>query len=588
MDRRARIESDARSECDLSSRDDRFRAIFNAVNDGIFISCPATGHFVEVNEPACRMFGYPRAELIGRDVNTLSSGVHPHTEAMAIALNERARLGRPQIFEWQCKRRDGSLFWTEMSLRYSEFGRTKAMVAIVRDIAERKRADSQIVFMARHDALTGLVNRSTFVDALDQAIARSQRFAGQCAVLCIDLDRFKDVNDTRGHRVGNRLLQLVADRLRAEVRACDNVARFGGDEFAILMDDVRASTETEALAEGVIASIAKPFSIDDSDIYVSASIGIATYGEGALRADTLLSQADIALYRAKAAGRDTYRFFSRAMNDEVTERVRLTDELRIALKDEQLFLVYQPQVKADNGRIIGVEALVRWRHPTRGVLGPAEFIPVAEGSGLIVPLGEWVLREACRQGRSWIEIGIEPGTIAVNLSAVQLKAPLELERTVLAVLAETGFPPSSLELEITETAMINMSSQHEEVVRRLRYAGVRFSLDDFGTGYSSLNHLRRLPVDRIKIARDFIAELTTSVRAAAVVKLVLGLSHDCGSEVIAEGVETPAQLNLLLNLGCTDVQGYYFAAPMPAAAIEQILRVGTILPAKAPASTVAA
>lgn len=327
MDARARIEAHARSECDLSNRDDRFRAIFNAVSDGIFISNPTTGHFVEVNEPACRMFGYPRAELIGRDINKLSSGVHPYTEAMATVLNERARLRRPQIFEWQCKRSDGSSFWTEMSLRYSEFGRTQAIVAIVRDIAERKRADSRIVFLARHDALTGLVNRSTFVDALDQAIARSQRLAKKCAVLCIDLDRFKDVNDTRGHRVGNRLLQLVAERLRADVRASENVARFGGDEFAILMDDVRSSAEVKALAEGVIASIAQPFSIDDNDIYVSASIGIATYGEGALCADALLSRADIALYQAKAAGRDTYRFCSRAMNDEVTARVRLTDEL---------------------------------------------------------------------------------------------------------------------------------------------------------------------------------------------------------------------------------------------------------------------
>jgi EAL domain-containing protein (putative c-di-GMP-specific phosphodiesterase class I) len=253
-----------------------------------------------------------------------------------------------------------------------------------------------------------------------------------------------------------------------------------------------------------------------------------------------------------------------------------------------LFLVYQPQVKAYNGRIVGVEALVRWQHPTRGILSPADFLAVADSSGLIVALGEWVLREACRQGRGWVDAGLEPGTIAVNLSSAQFKAPLELERTVFAILAETGLPPSMLDLEITETVLINLTPQHEEVIRRLRSAGVKFSLDDFGTGYSSLNYLRRFSVDRIKIAREFVAELSTSREAAAIVKLVLGLSHDCGSEVIAEGVETPEQLRLLLEWGCPEVQGFYFAAPMRAETIGPLLRAGMISPSTAVAAIAAA
>ncbi len=571
-----------------SNDDDRFRAIFDAVNDGIFISDPDTGRMIDINQPACRMFGYPKAELIGRNVNSLSSGVHPHNEAVALELNEKARLGEPQVVEWQNKKKDGTMFWTEISLRYGEFEHRPVMVAVMRDITERKKVDAQIMYAAQHDVLTGLLNRTTFAKALDLAIARAGRTGKKCAVLCLDLDHFKDINDTRGHLVGDRILQLVAKRLKGSSRVFEVVARFGGDEFAILLEDVGAPSEVSALADRLIASISMPFSIDGNDLHVGVSIGVAIYGEEARTAEALLSQGDIALYRAKDEGQRSCQFFTRAMNEEVRSRVRLTDELRVAIAAGQLFLVYQPQVKANDGRIVGAEALVRWQHPRRGILSPAEFLAVAEGSGLIGPLGEWVLREACRQGRSWIDAGLEFGTIAVNLSTAQFKTPLELERSVFAALADTGFAPSMLELEITETVLINLTPQHEEVIRRLRSAGVRFSLDDFGTGYSSLNYLRRFSVDRIKIAREFVADLTTSREAAAIVKLVLGLSHDCASEVIAEGVETPEQLRLLMEWGCSEVQGFYFAAPMRAEAISPLLRAGTITPPTARSATVAA
>jgi diguanylate cyclase (GGDEF)-like protein/PAS domain S-box-containing protein len=568
--------------------DDRFRAIFDAVNDGIFISDPATGQFTEINEQCCRMFGYPKAELIGRDVDTLSSGVHPYTRDMAIELNRKARSGEPQIFEWQCRTKQGVLFWTEISLRFMQFDNSPAMVGIVRDIAERKRMDAQIVYMAQHDLLTGLTNRSMFTAALDQAIAQSLRTGRMFAVLCLDLDHFKDVNDLRGHLIGDRLLRIVAERLRSVVRLNENVARFGGDEFAILLGDMHDPAEIAALAARLIVSIAAPFSIDGNDIHVGASIGVAVYGENALDAETLLSYADIALYRAKSEGRQTYRFFSDAMNDEVRSRVALTDELRSAVLAGQLFLVYQPQVRAKDGRIVGVEALVRWRHPRRGILMPECFLPVAESSGIIAALGEWVLREACRQGREWLDAGIAPGTIAVNLSNAQFKAPLELEQIVFSALSEMRLPAHLLELEITENTLISLSSQHEEVIGRLRRAGVSFSLDDFGTGYSSLSYLRRFSVDRIKIAQEFISDLTTNNEAASIVKLILGLSRDFGSRVIAEGVETSEQLSLLQRWDCPEVQGFYFAPPMSPVAIVPLLSAGAISRPTVPHPVIAA
>jgi diguanylate cyclase (GGDEF)-like protein/PAS domain S-box-containing protein len=561
-----------------SSTDDRFRAIFNAINDGIFISDPTTGQFTEINEQCCRMFGYPKSELIGRDVDTLSSGVHPYTRDMAIELNRKARSGEPQIFEWQCRTKQGVLFWTEISLRFTQFGDTPSMVGIVRDIAERKRLDAQIVYMAQHDLLTGLANRSMFTTALDRAIAQSLRTGRTFAVLCLDLDHFKDVNDLRGHLTGDRLLRTVAERLRGVVRLNENIARFGGDEFAILLDGFCDPTGIAALAARLIASIGAPYLIDGNDIHVGASIGVAVYGESAFDAETLLSYADIALYRAKSEGGETYRFFSDAMNEEVRSRVTLTNELRLAVPAGQLFLVYQPQVSAKDGQIVGVEALVRWRHPRRGILTPDCFLPAAETSGIVGALGEWVLREACRQGRKWLDAGISPGTIAVNLSTAQFKAPLELEKIVGSALTEMQLPAHFLELEITENTLISLSSQHEEVIERLRRAGVRFALDDFGTGYSSLSYLRRFSVDRIKIAHEFISDLTTSNEAVSIVKLILGLSRDFGSRVIAEGVETSEQLSLLQGWNCPEVQGFYFAPPMSAEAILPLLSAGAISP----------
>jgi diguanylate cyclase (GGDEF)-like protein/PAS domain S-box-containing protein len=560
----------------LAQIDDRFREIFDAVNDGILISDPATRRFIEVNEAGRLMLGYEAGELIGADIESISGGVHDDIQDEIIQKIKTARLGNSQTFEWQCKTKGGALFWSDVSIRYAEIGRIPVIVATVRDISERKRLDAEIVYAAHYDALTGLGNRLTFAMAIDREILQSHRSGGKFAVISLDLDHFKDINGTRGHLVGDRILSMVADRLRASVRLNESVARFGGDEFAVLLCDMDDPADVAALATRLISSLSEPFSVGGMNSHISASIGVAVYGEDARDAETLLAHADIALNRAKSEGRQTYRFYSRAMNEAVRSRVALTDELRFAILHDELFLVYQPQVRLKTGRIIGVEALVRWHHPTRGILNPGAFLPVAESSGLMAVLGQWVLREACRQGRRWLDAGIGPGTIAVNLSSAQFKDPLELESAVLAVLAETKLPARLLELEITETTLINLSPLHGEVIQRLRRAGVRFSLDDFGTGYSALSYLRRIQIDRIKIAHEFIAEIATCAGTASIIKLILGLSRDFGSEVIAEGVETSEQLRLLEDLDCTDVQGFFFAHPMTADALVPMLNAGTI------------
>jgi diguanylate cyclase (GGDEF)-like protein/PAS domain S-box-containing protein len=679
---------------------DQYREIFNAVNDCILITNPVTGRFIEANRSCCEMFGYETGELTGQPVETLSSGIAPYTREAAIDLCRRAYRGEPQIFEWQCKTKNGFVFWTEVSLRLTAFGPTPAIIAnvrdiserkeqqerfrqlaenideafwmsnpektvmlyvspgyeaiwgrscqslyddprqwieaiheddrarildvaqrqadstyneeyrivrpdgevrwiadrafpvrddtgriyrvagVARDITERKRLDAQISHMADHDALTGLPNRAAFTSTLKGALLHARRSGASLAVLFLDLDNFKDVNAVRGHFFGDQMVQLVAERLQRALRFNGSVFRVGGDQFAILLGDAIEPAEVAAVAERLIAAISCPFVIDGGAIQIGASIGVALAGDGARDPAILMSQAETALYRAKAEGRQTWRFYSAAMNAEVQSRIALTGELRAAIPAGQLRVVYQPQVRSRDGRIGGVEALVRWAHPNGGVLQPASFLPVAESSGLIVGLDRWVLREACRQGRQWMDEGRAPGVMCVNLSFAQFQQPLEFERYVMGVLEETGLPATMLELEITETTFIGFSSEHRHTIQRLRGVGIRFALDDFGTGYSSLNYLRRFSVDRIKIAREFIADVAVSRDAAAIVKCILSLARDLGNGVVAEGVETAEQLKLLQDWDCPDVQGFYFAEPMTAEAVAPLLSAGAIRPTR--------
>jgi len=449
-----------------------------------------------------------------------------------------------------------------------------------RDVTERKKAEEQILHLARYDALTGLANRRVFMEAVERATAGVKRGGMTFAVLYLDLNHFKDVNDTLGHPVGDELLKAVAGRLRSVTRDNDVVARFGGDEFAVIVSDVREPEDAAAVAKALLKAMDVPFVVQGCNIRSGVSIGIAVFGPDEPGAETMLTRADIALYLAKSEGKsegkEGYRFHTDAMDNEIRTRVMLSSELREGIELGQLFLVYQPQVEIATGRIIGVEALVRWRHPVRGVLEPKTFIPIAEKTGLIAALGHWVLREACNQTREWLDAGIALDVVGVNLSGVQFKRTFEMVAEIEAVLVETGIPPDKLEFELTETVLMVASKEHNDVLSRLRQTGIKLSIDDFGIGYSSLDYLRRFPVDRIKIAGVFVAQITAEAGSAAIVKATIGLARELGIRVIAEGVETLSQLEFLRSWGCLEAQGYFFSKPLAAEDISPILKCGQI------------
>jgi diguanylate cyclase (GGDEF)-like protein len=438
-------------------------------------------------------------------------------------------------------------------------------VATHEDITERRRMEAQVEHMARHDALTDLPNRVLFKERLEQALARLPRSLN-VAVLCLDLDRFKSVNDTLGHPVGDALLRGVADRLQACLPGTDTVARLGGDEFAIIQTGVDRPEMTSALADRILDALAAPHEIDGHSVIAGTSIGIAMAPGDADDADQLLKCADVALYRAKSDGRNVYRFFEPGMDAHLHARRALELHLRQALGLGQFELYYQPLVNLERDRISGFEALLRWRHPERGMVSPAEFIPVAEDVGIIVPIGEWVLREACREAARWPD----RLTVAVNVSPAQFKTK-KLKQSVISALAHSGLHASRLELEITESVLIQDGELVKATLHEIRALGVRISLDDFGTGYSSLSYLSSFPFDKIKIDRSFVSELASTKQAGAIVRAVASLGATLGMSTTAEGVETEDQLERVRAEGCTEVQGYLFSGPRPAGDIPALL-----------------
>ncbi len=440
-------------------------------------------------------------------------------------------------------------------------------------ITARKRAEQKIVELARTDALTGLANRVAFLDRLQFAFARARRGAHSFAVLYLDLDHFKDVNDTLGHPAGDTLLKVVADRLRACVRETDMVARFGGDEFAVLqedMTDIEVLTVRQILAAS--ASAAASLSIDDNQIHTCASVGVVPYRRDITDPEAMMTKADLALYRAKTEGRDRFRFHIRELDHEVRERVTISEGLRLAVEKDELELYYQPQVELVSGRVVGLEALLRWNHPALGLLAPDKFIPIAESSGSILQIGRWVIEEVCRQIGVWQKQSILPRIVAANVSAGQFKLDSDLDRVVTEALATYDVAAERLELELTESVLMEATQRHSEEFARLRGVGVRLAIDDFGTGYSSLDYLRSFRVARLKIDGRFVGGVTNNADAATIVRAVIGLAHELGIEVVAEGVETAAQRDFLISAGCKFAQGFLFGRPMPAAAATALLR----------------
>jgi len=427
------------------------------------------------------------------------------------------------------------------------------------DVTERNRAEERIAHMARHDALTDLPNRVLLRDRLEHDLKRVKR--GEClAVLCLDLDHFKGVNDTLGHPVGDELLKVVADRLRRCTREPDTIARLGGDEFAIIMNGMSQPADAAALSKRVRDAITKPFQLDDHQIVVDISIGISIAPDDATEPDQLLKNADMALYGAKADGRGTYRFFEPEMDARMKVRRDLEMNLRNALVNNEFELYYQPLVNLQNNEITAFEALLRWHHPDRGMISPADFIPIAEETGLIIPIGEWVLRKACEETVNWPN----DVKVAVNLSPAQLKSR-NLVQIVMSALASSGMAPSRLQLEITETVLMQNTFTTLATLHELRKLGVQIAMDDFGTGYSSLAYLRSFPFDKIKIDRSFIQDLANGAEPYAIVRAVTGLANNLSIISTAEGVETQQQLDTLQNVGCTEMQGHLFSRARPAA-----------------------
>lgn len=436
-----------------------------------------------------------------------------------------------------------------------------------RDVTDERVAAEHMTHLANHDVLTGLPNRKRFLDRLTDAMA-AENPAG--AVFFLDLDHFKEVNDTLGHLVGDQLLQTVARRLLSTVRKSDLVARLGGDEFAILMAGGITAQPAEEHAQRIIQALSRPFQIDSNTLHIGVSIGIAFFADGPLVVEDAVRNADLAMYRAKTEGRNTYRFFQPDYDLELRRRLELETDIRSAITDNQFQLHFQPKVAIDSDRIVGAEALIRWSHPKHGPLGPGEFIPAAERSGLIVPLGDWVIRQACAQLKEWASRGVPPLSIAVNLSPIQLKDDAFLS-SVREHWAQTGLDPSLLEFEITESVVMHDVEHSMGVMRHLSSMGFGLSIDDFGTGYSSLSYLRRFPIDKIKIDKSFVAEMTDDNDAAAIVGTIIGLGRSLNLGVVAEGIETKPQLKQLKRLGCDEGQGYLFSRPLPVQDFETLL-----------------
>lgn len=437
-------------------------------------------------------------------------------------------------------------------------------VVIFADVTDRKQAEERIARMARYDELTGLPNRNLFREQIGEALARVQRRGGFAAMHLIDLDRFKTINDTLGHPAGDRLLKAVGERLLATARKPDTIARLGGDEFVVLQSRLMRAEEAERAAQRLVEALAIPLTVDGHSVHISASVGVAVAPRDGTDADELLKKADMALYAAKAEGRGTFRFFEPAMDAAAQARRALETDLRNALAQGQMEVHFQPLIELASGRISTCEALLRWRHPERGMISPADFIPIAEETSLIIQLGDWVLNEACAEAARWPA----PVRVAVNLSPAQFK-DANLTRSVITALARSGLSPDRLELEITETVLLHDSHATMKAMRQLRELGVRMSLDDFGTGYSSLSYLRKFPFQKIKIDGSFVRDLGSDGGSIAIIRAVASMGADLGMDIVVEGVETEEQLRLIETEGCGEAQGYLLGRPMPAEAIRR-------------------
>ncbi|SFV38034.1 PAS domain S-box-containing protein/diguanylate cyclase (GGDEF) domain-containing protein [Devosia crocina] len=547
----------------IKRREASFRLLFQDNPLPMMVYDAATLDLLDINKATVEHYGYSREAMLALSMLDIRPR-EDRASARVAMLDPHAMPNSGDI--WRHLRADGSTIDVQVYSRAVDFHGKPARIAAYVDVTERRKIEARISHMAHHDALTGLPNRTLLLEHLRKTLSQCERRDSTAAIHYIDLDFFKDVNDTLGHPVGDRLLGQVADRLREAVRDNDVVSRLGGDEFCVLQPDLGDVGEANALAERIIKVVSAPYEIEGHQVIIGASVGIAIAPADGETADALLKNVDMAMYRAKEDGRGVARFFQADMDAKVQARRELEMDLRAALVRGEFELHYQPVVAVESGEVSAFEALLRWRHPTRGMVPPDRFIPVAEQVGLIVPIGEWVLRTACREAANW------PATIrvAVNLSAVQFKGG-KLAAIVASALAEAGLAPRRLELEITESVLLRDSDSNLNHLNQLRALGTRISMDDFGTGYSSLSYLRSFPFDKIKIDRSFVKDVAGSQGDGAIVRAVAGLGTSLGMITTAEGVETREQLARVVADGCTEIQGYLFGRPVPAGEVQDTL-----------------
>jgi diguanylate cyclase (GGDEF)-like protein/PAS domain S-box-containing protein len=545
------------AEAALRESEIRYRLLFEQNAAGVCVT-RLDGTIVDCNLTFAGMLGARRADLIGQAMSTLYANASEANELTTLLRSA----GTLNSVEVELRRTDKRVLWVLANLVLVGDAIDGVVHATVVDISDRKRAEEQIEFHAYHDVLTHLPNRKLFTDRLRHGLTRAKRNNKTVAVMFIDVDHFKTINDTLGHTAGDELLLEMARRLRECVRDDDTVARLGGDEFTIILSELRHPEDAVGVAQKILAAVQEPLHIGGMPIVVSASIGIALYPDDGLDPESLLRNADSAMYRAKEEGRNTYQLCTDEMKSRALERLAVESRLRTAVTDQQLMLAYQPQINLLTGRTIGVEALVRWNDPLRGIVEPASFIPIAEETRLILPLGEWVLRTACRQMKEWQDRGAGPLRIGVNLSARQFQQH-DLVDMVRSALDESSLGASSLDLEITETTAMQNAEVTVETLHALRALGVGISIDDFGMGYSSLNYLKRFPLNAVKIDRAFVNDITSNNGDAAIVSAVIGMARSLRLRVVAEGVETAEQFAFLRSRDCDEAQGYYFSRPIP-------------------------
>ncbi len=570
---RSMIERAANAEA-LFEEKERAQVTLDSIGDGV-ISTDAHGHVTYINAVAEGLTGWSRKEAEGRELADVFRIVNVGSrevaqDPMGLAIRENRTVGLTP--NCMLIRRDGVEAAIEDSAApiHDRRGKVTGAVMVFRDVSVARAMSLKMSHLAQHDSLTDLPNRILLNDRLSQAIAMAHRHGKKLAVLYLDIDRFKRVNDSAGHTVGDRLLQSVAVRLLDCVRSSDTVCRLGGDEFVILLSEVAHAQDAALSAEKMLAALSEPLRLDQLELHVSASIGVVTFPEDGTTAEDLLKNADSAMYQAKDCGRNNYQFFKADMNRRALERHRLESDLRHALRRREFVLHYQPKVSLHTGAITGVEALLRWRHPTRGLIRPSRFISIAEDSGLIVPIGKWVLREGCRQAKFWLATGVAPVSMAVNISPVELRAK-NFVAGVQEILAETGLDARHLELEITETFLMQDPVSTGMVLQELKDMGIRLALDDFGTGYSSLSYLKRFPIDTLKIDHSFVRDLTSDRDDASIVSAVINMGKSLNMRVVAEGVETREQSAFLRNQHCPEAQGFYFGAPVIPEKVTELL-----------------